>query len=73
VSTAAVRAESEPTVRKKPPPAIRRRRFLIAVANHSLLIAAAIAFLLPFLFISLTPLMSDNQALSAKLWPHPFV
>jgi multiple sugar transport system permease protein len=73
VSTAAVRAESEPIVRKKPPPAIRRRRFLIAVANHSLLIAAAIAFLLPFVFISLTALMSDNQALSAKLWPHPFV
>jgi multiple sugar transport system permease protein len=73
VSTAAVRAESEPMVRKKPPPAIRRRRFLIAVANHSLLIAAAIAFLLPFVFISLTALMSDNQALSAKLWPDPFV
>jgi multiple sugar transport system permease protein len=73
VSTAAVRAESEPIVRKKPPPAIRRRRFLIAVANHSLLIAAAIAFLLPFVFISLTALMNDNQALSAKLWPHPFV
>ncbi|HEY8237478.1 MAG TPA: carbohydrate ABC transporter permease [Gaiellaceae bacterium] len=73
MSTAAVRAESEPIVRKKPPPAIRRRRFLVAVANHSLLIAAAIAFLLPFVFISLTALMSDNQALSAKLWPDPFV
>jgi multiple sugar transport system permease protein len=73
VSTAAVRAESAPIVRKKPPPAIRRRRFLVAVANHSLLIAAAIAFLLPFVFITLTALMSDNQALSAKLWPHPFV
>jgi multiple sugar transport system permease protein len=73
MSTAAVRADSEPLVRKKPPPAIRRRRFLVAVANHSLLIAAAIAFLLPFVFITLTALMSDNQALSAKLWPHPFV
>jgi multiple sugar transport system permease protein len=73
VSTAAVRAESAPIARKKPPPAIRRRRFLVAVANHSLLIAAAIAFLLPFVFITLTALMSDNQALSAKLWPHPFV
>jgi multiple sugar transport system permease protein len=73
VSTAAVRADSKPAVRKKPPAAIRRRRFLVAVANHSLLIAAAIAFLLPFLFITLTALMSDDQALSAKLWPHPFV
>ncbi len=73
MSTAAVRADSKPVVRKKPPAAIRRRRFLVAVANHSLLIAAAIAFLLPFLFITLTALMSDDQALSAKLWPHPFV
>jgi multiple sugar transport system permease protein len=60
-------------VRRRPPVAVRRRRFLVAVANHSLLIAAAIAFLLPFVFITLTALMSDNQALSAKLWPHPFV
>jgi len=73
VSTAAVRADSAPVVRQKPPPAIRRRRFLVAVANHSLLIATAIAFLLPFVFITLTALMSDNQALSSKLWPHPFV
>jgi multiple sugar transport system permease protein len=73
VSTAAVRADSAPVVRRKPPPAIRRRRFLVAVANHSVLIAAAIAFLAPFVFITLTALMSDNQALSPKLWPHPFV
>jgi multiple sugar transport system permease protein len=73
VSTAAVRADPKPIVRKKPPPAIRRRRFLIAVANHSLLIATAIAFLLPFVFITLTALMSDDQALSSNLWPHPFV
>jgi multiple sugar transport system permease protein len=73
VSTAAVRADPKPIVRKKPPPAIRRRRFLVAVANHSLLIATAIAFLLPFVFITLTALMSDDQALSSNLWPHPFV
>jgi multiple sugar transport system permease protein len=51
---------------------VRRRRFLLAVANNSLLIAAAIAFLAPFGFIVLTSLMSTNQALSADLWPHPF-
>ena len=73
MSTAAVRADPKPIVRKKPPPAIRRRRFLVAVANHSLLIATAIAFLLPFVFITLTALMSDDQALSSNLWPHPFV
>ena len=53
-------------------PRVRRKRFLLAVANHSVLIAAAIAFLAPFLFIMLTALMTNDQALSARLWPHPF-
>jgi multiple sugar transport system permease protein len=58
--------------RRRPPAAVRRKRVLIAVANHSVLIAAAIAFLAPFGFIVLTSLMSTNQALSANLWPQPF-
>ncbi len=58
--------------RRKPPAAVRRKRFLIAVADHSLLIAAAIMFLAPFVFIVLTSLMTNNQALSPKLWPEPF-
>lgn len=63
---------SAPLVRRRPPARVRRRRLLLAVANHSLLIAAAIAFLAPFAFILLTALMTNNQALSANLWPHPF-
>jgi multiple sugar transport system permease protein len=59
-------------VRRKPPADVRRRRFLLAVANHSLLIAAAVIFLAPFLFIVLTALMTNAQALSPELWPHPF-
>jgi multiple sugar transport system permease protein len=59
-------------VRRRPPPAIRRKRFLISVANHSVLIAFAIAFLAPFVFITLTALMTNDQALSSRLWPHPF-
>jgi multiple sugar transport system permease protein len=51
---------------------VRRRRFLIAVADHSLLIAAAAAFLAPVVFIALTALMTNDQALSSHLWPHPF-
>ena len=61
-----------PLVRRRPPAHIRRKRLLIGVANHSLLIAAAIAFLAPFAFITLTALMTNNQALSPNLWPHPF-
>jgi multiple sugar transport system permease protein len=61
-----------PFVRRKPPRAVRRRRLLVSIANHSLLIAAAIAFLAPVTFITLTALMTNQQALSADLWPRPF-
>ena len=67
----AVSAEAAPLVRRKPPANVRRKRFLLAVANHSLLIAAAAVFLAPFVFITLTALMTNNQALSTALWPHP--
>ena len=59
-------------VRRRPPAAVRRQRFLVAVANNSLLIAAAIIFLAPFGFIVLIALMTIHQALSDRLWPHPF-
>ena len=65
-------AASAPVARRRPPARVRRRRFLQTVATHSLLIAAAIAFLLPFLFILLTALMTNEQALSTHIWPHPF-
>jgi multiple sugar transport system permease protein len=45
----------------------------MAIANHSLLIAFSLAFLAPFVFMLLTSLMTDTQALSPNLWPHPFV
>jgi multiple sugar transport system permease protein len=53
------------------PPHIRRRRMLMTVANHALLIAVGLAFALPVIFMLLTALMSDEQALSAQLVPHP--
>jgi multiple sugar transport system permease protein len=59
-------------VRRRPPVAVRRRRFLVGVATHSLLIVAAIVFLLPFVFILLPSLMTSHQALSPRLWPQPF-
>jgi multiple sugar transport system permease protein len=64
--------ESEAFVRRKRPASVRRRRFLIGVAEHSILIAAAIAFLAPFVFIAATAVMTHNQALSPDLWPSPF-
>ena len=61
-----------PAERRRPPAAIRRQRLLVAIADHSILIVAAIAFLAPVVFIGLTSLMTTDQALSAKLWPSPF-
>jgi multiple sugar transport system permease protein len=65
-------AVAQPLVRRKVPAAVRRKRFLVALANHSLLIAGAIIFLSPFFFIVLTSLMTNSQALSSHLWPSPF-
>jgi multiple sugar transport system permease protein len=51
---------------------VRGRRRLVTIADHSLLIAGAIAFLAPFAFMVMTALMSDAQSLSSDLWPKPF-
>ena len=66
-----VAAPSAPA-RREVPRSVRRKRFLVAVADHSLLIAAAIAFVFPIVFMLLTSLMTSDQALSTKLWPEPF-
>jgi multiple sugar transport system permease protein len=65
-------AAPAPLERRRVPHAVRRRRLLISIADHSLLIAAAAAFLAPVVFIALTALMTSDQALSTHLWPHPF-
>src|SRR4051794_5968908 len=67
-----VAAPAAPPSRREPPPAVRRKRRLVAIADHSLLIAAAIAFVFPIVFMLLTSLMTSDQALSTKLWPDPF-
>jgi multiple sugar transport system permease protein len=50
----------------------RRRRLLMAVANHSIAIVISAVFVLPFIFILLTALMTQQQALTARFWPSPF-
>lgn len=50
----------------------RRRRLLLAVANHSIAIVISAVFVLPFIFILLTALMTQQQALTSRLWPSPF-
>ena len=64
--------EAAPLVRRIPPRSVRRRRLLVAIADHSLLIAAAAIFLTPVVFVTLTALMTTEQALSPRLWPATF-
>ncbi|WP_328317510.1 carbohydrate ABC transporter permease [Streptomyces sp. NBC_00388] len=49
-----------------------RRALLQWIAVHALGVAAALFFVLPFVFVILTSLMSDQQALTRDLWPHTF-
>ncbi|MGW7317345.1 carbohydrate ABC transporter permease [Streptomyces sp. NPDC054865] len=64
---------SDPPPHRTPDPApgrrARRRAVLHWVAVHSLGVAAALFFVLPFVFLLLTSLMSDQQALTRDLWP----
>ena len=55
------------------PAAIRRHRVLVTVANHAVLIAVSLMFLLPILFIVLTALMTDQQAMTTHLIPRPWM
>jgi multiple sugar transport system permease protein len=71
-ATAPVTSERAPLVRRTVPREVRRRRFLVAVADHSLLIAAAALFIAPVVFVGLTALMTNKQALSPRLWPETF-
>ncbi|MBB5781006.1 carbohydrate ABC transporter permease [Nonomuraea jabiensis] len=47
----------------------RRRRVLVWIATHALAVALALMFLAPVVFIGLTALMTDQQALTSDLWP----
>jgi multiple sugar transport system permease protein len=55
-----------------PARSFRRRRVLEWVALHSFAVALGLLFVLPFVFILLTALMSDQQSLTRDLWPSPF-
>jgi multiple sugar transport system permease protein len=58
--------------RRPVPEDVRRRRFLMSVARHAGLIAVAVMFVAPFVFIVLTALMTESQAVTPSFWPRPF-
>jgi len=51
----------------------RNRHILATVAEHSVAIALSVAFLAPFCIIVLTAFMTQAQAGTGTLWPHPWV
>jgi multiple sugar transport system permease protein len=59
--------------RRPLPPAVRRQRFLMTIARHAVLIAFAAMFVAPFIFVVLTAVMTDQQAVTPSFWPRPFV
>jgi multiple sugar transport system permease protein len=64
--------ERRPLTPRTSPREVRRRRTLTTIGNHAVLIAFAAMFAAPMVFIVLTALMTDQQALSRELWPRPF-
>src|SRR5919199_593709 len=47
----------------------QRRAGLEWIGVHALAVAAALFFVLPFVFVALTAVMSDQQTLTRDLWP----
>ena len=64
-------ASAIPQKRRQAPPRVRRRRYLLTIANHAVLIGVSLMFILPVIWIVLTSLMTDQQALTSKLIPDP--
>ena len=54
------------------PSRARRRSLLLFAADHAVMLGVATIFLAPFVVVVLTSLMTNGQALSSRLWPHPF-
>ena len=50
----------------------RRKSLLMGVAKHSVALFFVVVFVSPFVFVLLTAVMTQQQALSSRLWPHPF-
>ncbi|MFI9046553.1 carbohydrate ABC transporter permease [Streptomyces sp. NPDC053427] len=57
------------TTGRGPAARARRTRILHWIAVHAVGVAAALFFVLPFVFVFLTSVMGDDQAMSGELWP----
>ncbi|WP_406860946.1 carbohydrate ABC transporter permease [Streptomyces sp. HUAS MG47] len=71
--TVAVERPVAPTAAGRAARAARRTALLHWIGVHALGVAAALFFVLPFVFVLLTSLMSDQQALTRDLLPDTWV
>jgi len=66
-------SDTAPPGARPPAPRVRTRqswdRNLYWIATHALGLALGVIFLLPILFVLLTAVMKNDQAMSASLWP----
>lgn len=65
---------TRPAATAAPPPRAgargpRVRRTLYWIATHAVAVALSVMFLGPLVFVALTALMTDDQALTGDLWP----
>ncbi len=71
LTTGAAAAATDPAAKTKTRRA-RRDSLLTVVAERSIIIALAIMFVAPIVFVILTAFMTTDQAAGPKLWPSPF-
>ena len=64
-----LRSAAHESVDRQPEPS-RRQRGLEWIGLHVIGVALGLVFVLPFVFIALTALMSDEQTLTRDLWPN---
>jgi multiple sugar transport system permease protein len=70
--TSTLVAPAQPTRRSAPQGASRTRRVLFVIGRHAVLVALALMFALPFLFMLLQSVMPITQSKTSALWPDRF-
>jgi multiple sugar transport system permease protein len=69
VTTLATRPAATAPVRHVIRRGARARKTLYWIARHAVAVALTLMFLGPLVFVALTAVMSDDQALTGELWP----
>ncbi|MCL2781215.1 MAG: carbohydrate ABC transporter permease [Actinomycetia bacterium] len=71
-ATTAERPVAAPPSRSFTPRSRHSRLTLTWIAEHAFMLALALLFMFPIVFVLLTSFMGPQQTLTGALWPHPF-